>query len=74
MNKLKAIISIAVVKERRPYAKNEIEAPRRCNFWGSTNKEEFLTDDTNTRWLCFTIHDIDWEYATSIDIHKAWVS
>lgn len=72
VNKLKATLSTALVKERRPYARNEVAAPRRCNFWGSTNKEEFLTDDVNTRWLCFTISDIDWDYSTNIDIHKVW--
>ncbi|MFI5141134.1 MAG: VapE domain-containing protein [Bacteroidia bacterium] len=72
VNKLKAIISIAVIKERRPYAKNEVEAPRRCNFFGSTNKEEFLTDTENTRWLCFTVDNIDWNYSTNVDIHKVW--
>ena len=72
VNKLKATISVAIIKERRPYAKNEVEAPRRCNFWGSTNKEEFLTDTSNTRWLCFTVDEIDWSYNEKVDIHKVW--
>jgi len=72
VNSLKAIISKAVIKERRPYARYEVEAPRRCNFFGSTNKEEFLTDVSNTRWLCFTIEDIDWEYSKKINMNQVW--
>lgn len=72
VNSLKAIISKVAVKERRAYAKQEIEAPRRCNFWGSTNKEEFLTDTVNTRWLCFTIDNINWDYTKDIDINQVW--
>tara|TARA_R110002072_G_scaffold238939_1_gene396652 strand:+ start:48103 stop:50307 length:2205 start_codon:yes stop_codon:yes gene_type:complete len=72
VNSLKAIISKAVIKERRPYARYEVEAPRRCNFFGSTNKEEFLTDVSNTRWLCFTIDDIDWEYSKKVNMDQVW--
>lgn len=72
VNQLKAIISKGQVKERKPYGKQEITAPRRCNFFGSTNKEEFLTDTVNTRWLCFTIDDIDWSYSDNIDVKKVW--
>lgn len=72
VNSLKAIISKAVIKERRPYARYEVEAPRRCNFFGSTNKEEFLTDVSNTRWLCFTIEDIDWEYSKKVNMDQVW--
>lgn len=72
VNSLKAIISKAIIKERRPYARHEVEAPRRCNFFGSTNKEEFLTDVSNTRWLCFTIEDIDWEYSKKVNMDQVW--
>jgi len=72
VNSLKAIISKVVVKERRAYAKQEIESPRRCNFFGSTNKEEFLTDTVNTRWLCFTINDINWNYTKEVNIEQVW--
>ena len=72
INKLKAIISKATVKERRPYAHAAEEQPRRCSFWGSTNKSEFLTDTENTRWLCFDVKAIDWSYKKEIDIHNVW--
>jgi len=72
VNRLKSIISITTIKERKPYAYGEVSQPRRCNFVGSTNKEEFLTDSVNTRWLCFRIQDINWDYRKEIAIHKVW--
>lgn len=55
VNKLKAIISKNSIKERKPFATDEEMHPRRCNFFASTNKPEFLTDSSNTRWLCFNV-------------------
>lgn len=72
VNHLKAVISTALVKERKPYDRNETLVPRRCNFFGSTNKEEFLTDVVNTRWLCFTVESIDWAYTKDVDINQVW--
>ena len=71
INKLKAIISKSVVKERKAYAINEVEQPRRCNFFGSTNRTDFLADIENTRWLCFAVLDINFSY-TSININDVW--
>lgn len=72
VNRLKAIISAVLIKERKPYEKNEVQVRRRCSFFGSTNKEEFLTDVANSRWLCFTVEDINWGYTKDVDIHKVW--
>jgi predicted P-loop ATPase len=72
INKLKAIISKSIIKERRPFGRTEEEMYRRCNFFGSTNKTEFLTDTENTRWLCFNLEYINWEYKAKIDINKVW--
>ncbi|MGV7234636.1 MAG: VapE domain-containing protein [Nitrosomonadaceae bacterium] len=78
LNKLKAVISKRSVKERRPYAIEHEEMMRRCNFWGSTNRTDFLADTENTRWLCFGIESISFDYANmitgkgSIDINKVW--
>jgi hypothetical protein len=70
VNRLKAIISKSSIKERRPYATDAESLPRRCTFWGSTNKLEFLTDSHNTRWLCFTVDSINWAYSNEMDIHQ----
>jgi len=62
INKLKAIISKTIVKERRAYAADSEEEIRRCNFFGSTNKDDFLTDTENTRWICFYVDSISFDY------------
>lgn len=72
VNRLKAIISKASIKERKPYAQDAESQPRRCTFWGSTNKTEFLTDTQNTRWLCFTVESIKWAYSKEIDINEVY--
>jgi predicted P-loop ATPase len=71
VNRLKAMISQAIIKERKPYAHDVEPVVRRCSFFGSTNNSQFLTDTENTRWLCFNIKNIDWNY-TKIDIHSVW--
>lgn len=72
VNRLKSIISTSSIKERKAYAVNAVQQPRRCNFFGSTNKTEFLTDSENTRWLCFDVVSINWDYKKNIDIKKVW--
>jgi hypothetical protein len=72
VNKLKADISKSIIKERRAYAMFETSAPRRCNFWASTNQREFLHDEENTRWLIFDINAINWAYKADINIHQVW--
>lgn len=72
INKLKADISKSSIKERRAYAAFEVSAPRRCNFWASTNQKEFLHDEENTRWLIFEVTKIDWSYKTAININNVW--
>jgi hypothetical protein len=72
VNRLKGIISKTMIKERKPYATHADDVPRRCNFWGSTNDDNFLTDISNTRWLCFEIDEIDWNYKSKVDIDKVW--
>lgn len=75
---IKSFISRNVSKQRRAYARQEETRPRIVNFWGSTNKDQFLTDIQNTRWLCFNVNHIDWNYNNSItgirniDINKVW--
>jgi len=72
INQLKAIISMATIKERKPYEVHETIQPRRANFFGSTNRPEFLLDTENTRWICIAIRDVDHNYSKEIDIHKVW--
>jgi hypothetical protein len=72
INKLKADISKSSIKERRSYAAFETYAPRRCNFWASTNQKEFLHDEENTRWLIFNVNSINWNYKHVVNINNVW--
>lgn len=78
ISEIKGIISRASVKQRRAYGRQEENMTRVVNFWGTTNKEEFLTDTQNTRWLCFRIENIKHAYndyinnIREIDITKVW--
>jgi predicted P-loop ATPase len=78
INKMKATISKSIVKQRNPYGEHAESNPRRVNFWASTNKTEFLTDDQNTRWLCFNVVGVDHDYHNTItgirkiNINNVW--
>lgn len=78
INKLKSIISRATVKQRKAYGEFAEKHPRRVNFWASTNRTDFLTDDQNTRWLCFNVLNINHDYdnmdtkVKNVDINLVW--
>lgn len=57
-----------------PYDSRTTIKPRRANFIGSTNKDEFLTDETGSvRWLCFELMaKINFAYRDEIDINDIW--
>jgi predicted P-loop ATPase len=61
------------IKVRLPYGKNPVTLARRTSFIGSTNRTEFLSDETGSiRWICFEIDNIDFNYSTMIDINKVY--
>lgn len=72
IGKLKAMISKQGVNERVPYESQKISLPRRCTFFGSTNRSEFLLDDRNTRWMVFNVVDFDREYSKKINVQDVW--
>jgi hypothetical protein len=72
INKLKAIISQVGTRDRKPFGRQAENIVRRCSFWGSTNLSTFLTDDNNTRWLCFDIKKIDFTYMQKVDKDQMW--
>lgn len=78
VNKLKATISKSSVKQRRVYARYHDVNPRRVTFWASTNKLQFLADDSNTRWICFNVMHINHDYSNwetgikKVDINNVW--
>lgn len=73
VNTLKSFISKSSVNVRIPYAKKAELMERICSFCGSTNRTDFLTDETgNVRWLIFEVLSIDFSYSKEIDIDKVW--
>lgn len=49
------------------YKEMNARYPRRCVFFGTSNEQEFLTDETgNRRWLPFQVGTCNPEYAKSI--------
>ena len=74
INALKSVLSKDKINVRLPYASRATTQPRRANFIGSTNKDEFLSDETGSvRWLCFELTDtINFDYKKEIDINNIW--
>ena len=73
INGLKSFFSKDKVKIRHPYDKKSKTSARRASFFGSTNKTEFLSDETGSvRWICFEIENIDWTYKSKIEINNVW--
>ena len=73
INYLKSLLSKDRVKIRRPFATRATSDARRASFFGSTNNNVFLTDETGSvRWLCFEIESIDFQYTEKVDINLVW--
>lgn len=73
INSLKAYFSKTQINERLPYDRTNSIIPRIASFIGSTNQDEFLSDETGSvRWLCFAIDGINWNYKKEIDINRVW--
>lgn len=73
INALKSVMSKHRVKVRLPYGERPELLQRRCNFVASTNRLEFLNDETGSvRWVCFLLDRLDWDYKKEVDINKVW--
>jgi predicted P-loop ATPase len=73
INSLKSYFSKTQINERLPYERKNSIINRTCSFVGSTNMDEFLTDETGSvRWLCFRINSISWDYRAQMDINRVW--
>lgn len=74
INSLKAFISKIHINERLPYARKAEYLERICSFVGSTNKTDFLTDESGSvRWIIFEVTEkINFNYSLEIDIDKVW--
>jgi predicted P-loop ATPase len=70
---LKSMISAKEIKARIPYAKNSTNEPRRASYFATTNQTGFLNESGNTRWVIFSLEDIDWKgYRDAIDPINVW--
>ncbi|QDK81259.1 hypothetical protein EXU85_22665 [Spirosoma sp. KCTC 42546] len=81
INKAKAYFTEDTIKVRRPFASRPTRDKRRASFFGSTNQNNFLTDETgNVRWLIIEInknginHDSGGPsgYSRNVDIDLVW--
>jgi predicted P-loop ATPase len=60
MNKLKELISKNVIRERRPYGRNNENFVRRASFTASVNNQQVISDLSGSRrFLCFDVSDIN---------------
>lgn len=59
---IKGFITRMVDKVRPPYGRRVVEIPRQCVFFGTTNHEEYLRDDTgNRRFKPVKVGQLDFE-------------
>lgn len=73
VNILKSFISKNTVNARLPYDRKSSLMHRTASFCGSTNRSDFLTDETGSvRWQIFEVLEIDFNYSKEIDIEKVW--
>jgi predicted P-loop ATPase len=74
INSLKAFISKTHINEKLPYARKAEYLERICSFVGSTNKTDFLTDESGSvRWIIFEVTEkINFNYSMEINIDKVW--
>jgi predicted P-loop ATPase len=60
VSRIKAFISRTTDRFRPPYGSRVIESPRSCVFWGTTNSDGYLKDETGgRRFLPIQIGKID---------------
>ena len=73
INSLKSIFSKDRIKVRLPFERRATMLPRIASFMGSTNKTQFLNDETGSvRFLNFEVNSINWNYTEEVDINIAW--
>lgn len=73
VNILKAFISKNTVNARVPYDRKSSLMYRTSSFCGSTNRSDFLTDETGSvRWIIFEVLEIDFGYSKKININQVW--
>ncbi len=73
VNMLKSFISKNTINARLPYDRKSSLMHRTASFCGSTNRSDFLTDETGSvRWQIFEVLEIDFKYSKEININQVW--
>lgn len=73
VNTLKSFISKNTINARLPYDRKSSLMYRTASFCGSTNRSDFLTDETGSvRWQIFEVLEIDFNYSKEININQVW--
>lgn len=74
INAIKALISAPSVNERLPFGDKSTLLYRICSFLASTNRAEFLCDDTGSvRWIIFSVlQKLDFSYSKEFNIDNFW--
>lgn len=74
INAIKALISQVSINERLPYGEKSTLLYRTCSFVASTNRAEFLCDDSGSvRWIIFSVlQKINFSYSKEFNIDDFW--
>lgn len=74
INAIKALISQVSINERLPYGDKSTLLYRTCSFLASTNRAEFLCDDTGSvRWVIFSVLEkLNFSYSKEFNIDDFW--
>lgn len=71
--KLKAFISKGTITKRVSYGKHDEKFNRISSLFGSSNRDDLLADEHNSRWLIFKVINFKWEeYTKKIDPLQIW--
>ena len=71
--KLKSYFSIGDFQERKHFGDFDESFVRVGSFFGSTNRTDFLNDETGSvRWLVMEIDGINFDYKQKVDIDWVW--
>lgn len=73
ISRLKAFISKGDMNTRVAYGRFEENFQRYASLFGSTNKQDLLADETNTRWIILRVANFDWKnYTKDVDPMQIW--
>jgi len=69
--RLKAFLTRATDRLRRPFDRKDSFMPRRTSFFASVNDEKYLVDQTgNTRWWTVRVKSLNYQH--TIDMQQLW--